>query len=282
VDVGLINIVIDDHIPTGEGALWQAVELGGGDATYPAAKGVRVEKVIYTSARDATGSDVVVQGGDYAPTDWYIDCSWRHSGEESPTWRHRRYGSYGSAQSDLDPALWINGPIDLDSITVGGEYWIAGEFLNGDADPAYHTPGNTGLIKLTVTVANPDDTANALGVMQQFVALDQPWNRGQRRRFGSPGTWSDWWTYVGSVSSEMLSEASITLDKLAGDVLAAIAAGGGSTLTGKTLTSPKVSSGNAPASSSSSGAAGQVEWDSSYVYICTAANTWKRVAVVGW
>ncbi len=53
-------------------------------------------------------------------------------------------------------------------------------------------------------------------------------------------------------------------------------------LTLKTLTSPKITPGNAPASASAAGAAGQVEWDSGYVYVCTAANTWKRAAVATW
>lgn len=54
------------------------------------------------------------------------------------------------------------------------------------------------------------------------------------------------------------------------------------TLTNKTLTSPKITSGNAPATSTSTGVAGQVEWDSGYVYICVATNTWKRAALSSW
>jgi hypothetical protein len=37
-----------------------------------------------------------------------------------------------------------------------------------------------------------------------------------------------------------------------------------------------------PASASASGTAGQVTWDSSYIYVCTATNTWKRVAIATW
>ena len=54
------------------------------------------------------------------------------------------------------------------------------------------------------------------------------------------------------------------------------------TLTGKTLTSPKITSGNAPATASSTGTAGQVEWDSGFVYVCTATNTWVRAALATW
>jgi hypothetical protein len=34
-----------------------------------------------------------------------------------------------------------------------------------------------------------------------------------------------------------------------------------------------------PATSSATGVAGQVSWDANYMYVCTAANTWKRVAL---
>ena len=43
-----------------------------------------------------------------------------------------------------------------------------------------------------------------------------------------------------------------------------------------------VASGSAPASATSTGVAGTIAYDSSYVYICTATNTWKRVAISSW
>jgi len=37
-----------------------------------------------------------------------------------------------------------------------------------------------------------------------------------------------------------------------------------------------------PASASASGAAGQISVDANYIYVCTATNTWKRVAIATW
>ena len=37
-----------------------------------------------------------------------------------------------------------------------------------------------------------------------------------------------------------------------------------------------------PATAASTGTAGQISYDSSYVYICTATNTWKRAAIATW
>jgi len=40
--------------------------------------------------------------------------------------------------------------------------------------------------------------------------------------------------------------------------------------------------GTAPATASSTGVAGDVRYDASYVYICTATNTWKRALLTTW
>lgn len=37
-----------------------------------------------------------------------------------------------------------------------------------------------------------------------------------------------------------------------------------------------------PASAAAAGAAGQIAWDTSYLYVCTATNTWKRAALSTW
>jgi hypothetical protein len=51
---------------------------------------------------------------------------------------------------------------------------------------------------------------------------------------------------------------------------------------GMSLNCPLTIPTHTPASSSDTGAAGQIAWDSSYVYICTATNTWKRSALATW
>jgi hypothetical protein len=37
-----------------------------------------------------------------------------------------------------------------------------------------------------------------------------------------------------------------------------------------------------PASASAAGTAGTITWDANYIYVCTATNTWKRVAIATW
>lgn len=52
-----------------------------------------------------------------------------------------------------------------------------------------------------------------------------------------------------------------------------------STLTAATLIE---STAHTPSSASDTGTTGQIAWDASFVYICTATNTWKRVAISTW
>lgn len=37
-----------------------------------------------------------------------------------------------------------------------------------------------------------------------------------------------------------------------------------------------------PATAAATGTAGQIAWDSNYIYVCVAANTWKRSAITTW
>lgn len=85
---------------------------------------------------------------------------------------------------------WYDGPIDLNTGVSPGAYFIAGEFLNGDApDPnTYNVPGNSGLILLRVSVI----TTPVNIVFQEFTGINTPL-RGKRRRYD--GTWDGWTIY---------------------------------------------------------------------------------------
>lgn len=44
----------------------------------------------------------------------------------------------------------------------------------------------------------------------------------------------------------------------------------------------RVRTAKTPANASDTGNAGEICWDASYLYVCTATNTWKRVAIATW
>lgn len=49
-------------------------------------------------------------------------------------------------------------------------------------------------------------------------------------------------------------------------------------ITGSKLVIPT----STPANSTANGTTGTIAWDSSYVYVCVANNTWKRSAISSW
>lgn len=44
----------------------------------------------------------------------------------------------------------------------------------------------------------------------------------------------------------------------------------------------RVRSSSTPSSSTAAGATGTIAWDSNYVYVCVATNTWKRTSLASW
>ena len=65
-------------------------------------------------------------------------------------------------------------------------------------------------------------------------------------------------------------------------VLMELIFGSDRTLTGTLTADGVVIDSNPPATASSVGTAGTIAWDASYIYICVATNTWKRVAIATW
>ena len=146
---------------------------------------------MYTSTRDDTISDVAYQTGAYAPANWYINVYWRHEGEASPIWRSVQYGDV-SPVSALHNPVWVDGPVDFDDLTTAGIYIVAGSFLNGPAT-TYNQPGDSGMVKLTVTSIAPRDGGPVVDTIQEYISVDGNDHGGQRRRYD--GTWSGWLKY---------------------------------------------------------------------------------------
>lgn len=58
-----------------------------------------------------------------------------------------------------------------------------------------------------------------------------------------------------------------------------ISDGVGLHIAGKIL---RIATAKTPASSGAAGNIGEICWDTSYIYVCTAANTWERAAIAAW
>jgi hypothetical protein len=71
----------------------------------------------------------------------------------------------------------------------------------------------------------------------------------------------------------------------AGSAATNVAIGGGNVNAGGTLTVGGAvihTLSATPASATAAGTVGTMSWDANYIYICTATNTWKRVAIATW
>lgn len=83
--------------------------------------------------------------------------------------------------------------------------------------------------------------------------------------------------------AKKITELTVTASVANGDlfILERVAANTTNTVTANVL-SNYISGKNFPNStkaSNATGTAGQLSWDSSYIYVCVATNTWKRVAL---
>jgi hypothetical protein len=83
---------------------------------------------------------------------------------------------------------------------------------------------------------------------------------------------------VGSVHSSTSIAATTSIT--AGTTIQATGAiTSGAALSGTAL---NITNSYTPATSSSTGTRGQISWDSQYMYVCIATNTWKRTALTTW
>jgi hypothetical protein len=82
---------------------------------------------------------------------------------------------------------------------------------------------------------------------------------------------------TGVRSGNLLRLQNAGTNALTVDLSGNLTATGRGSFTGLRLVSPTV-----PATASSSGTAGDMAWDSGFVYVCTATNTWKRAALSTW
>lgn len=57
---------------------------------------------------------------------------------------------------------------------------------------------------------------------------------------------------------------------------------GNSSTLSMTVNSITLSTSSAPGSAGATGSPGQIAWDSGYIYVCVANNTWKRAALTSW
>lgn len=86
-------------------------------------------------------------------------------------------------------------------------------------------------------------------------------------------------TNVGSGTEAFDLQVLLMSGGAAAALVAKFTSAGNFGIAGNTLNVPTT---RTPASASATGTAGDICWDSSYIYVCVAANTWKRTAISTW
>lgn len=96
-------------------------------------------------------------------------------------------------------------------------------------------------------------------------------------------TYSKRWNVSDTTSASSSTAGALTIGN--GTAATNVAIGGGNVNAGGALTVGGTvihTLSATPASASAAGTVGTISWDTSYIYICTATNTWKRVAIATW
>ena len=86
-------------------------------------------------------------------------------------------------------------------------------------------------------------------------------------------------TNVGSGTEAFDLQVLLMAGGAAATLAAKFTSAGNFSIAGNTINVPTT---RTPASASATGTAGDICWDSSYIYVCIAANTWKRTAISTW
>jgi hypothetical protein len=173
------------------------------------------------------------------------------------------------------------------TITNGGSNHLAGKtvaisgFVNGGNNVtsfAVTSSSGTTLVGTTTTQVN-ETHAGAAGI--NYPAPSITLNGNYWNGAANVDTWAITPSIGGASSSTPASTLNVTHSGSSGALLFNL---GSIALTCGILTAPTLieSTTHTPSSAADTGTTGQIAWDASFIYICTATNTWKRVAIATW
>lgn len=178
----------------------------------------------------------------------------------------------------------LKGGAEKWSLNVDGQQLNAGVYLasGGSFGWSSATPPTVATVDTLLYRDSSSVIAQRSGVTAQTYRLYKTWTNStdnfERATLdwqGSPGTFRIG-TQKGGSGGAAMPMAFIT------DNTTRITIGATDGITTFSADQIRVTTSKTPSSASDTGVAGTICWDSSYIYICTATNTWKRVAIATW
>lgn len=196
-----------------------------------------------------------------------------------------------SGNGALSGALTLGSPLGVASGGTGVASLTAGYIPFGNGTSAFGSSANLswdsansrlwvgGIISTTLfvgMVVRNGGIAN-INAYGGYYALQASGGTGYRWTLSNDSTFRLQYTTDGFSS---VSSTPLMVDAT-GKILINTTVSGASKLT-VADDSIQINTAKTPASATATGTTGQVCWDSSYIYVCTATNTWKRAALATW
>jgi hypothetical protein len=135
--------------------------------------------------------------------------------------------------------------------------------------------GSTGIVTIPGTTASTSTSSGAL-VVSGGVGVAKSINAGATNethtfKGGDTGVGTTAFKVIGGLDANLFAIQGEGTVYAYGPILASKSTGAFRIVTAET-----------PASASATGSVGTICWDASYIYVCTATNTWKRAALSTW
>ena len=183
----------------------------------------------------------------------------------NPVLQGYAFPRYDTAPDNADGLFYYDTTLSLPAWNNGAEW---NYMIGGDSSGNVDIAGTLDVTEATVL----DSTLSVAG----NTTLSGTLAAGNTAITGTLST-------TGTASLNSISSGSIAAT---GNVTTTASVGAGTASPSTTLDvnadQLRVRTAKTPASASATGTQGTICWDSNYIYVCTATNTWKRAAIATW
>jgi len=246
---------------------------------------------------------VLVADRNYTATGLKVSGNWEFTGDFKLTGTLNTIWTLPAADGTSGQAIVTNGSGALSFSTIVTSYWhkysatdhiyrnegtVAIGTATPDANHGLHIASDNGILyePLTATLTSGwIKLRTNFGITAEEVKLGFQWSTN-----ATPNV-NLWKQYVTHNNGAEYHDLIFYNDQITAETLRLTGSGAGTTLgltailTGSLKTTGSlivISTAKTPVSAEDAGEIGTICWDTSYIYVCVATNTWKRSAISTW